>query len=666
MKKLLELLFTIESRRGGCELAKRFRFAKNSRPEHSVPLFTLIFLIFSSYSYAEYKWIKIDGSLDRYSHVYTEISSYVCYEPLDPPTTFKSVVSTKTPEGAKAALNHYYEYQGDVYYAVDVRLDYDSNKFGIWGVQQGRIYDDAACDDIPKPSISHCPSLMKEQKVDNSIFPGLNYRCVADDNTTKEQCEANGGYWIDPIYGEVQYSLFSDPANVPYDSYLFSNFGSGCVDLNFVNSDAMSSNFSLITSGLLVSTPVKALAGFFDKVFAGGKKLYQWVLEKMGFNSNISKFEDPKVFIQEPEIIDVEVVNNEAVPQIGWNDPGNPNLIDDVPVPYPPKTPDVPTGFYDNLPNPDFVDEFKPSFINAKHILDEKTDIPTSPDIEVGGTATQTITLNDSLLRNKPIQENLVITKTKTQNFSSYVEHEYKASIPDRDLNFKIVERIYNDGAKVKQITVTTPTKPGFEFQRTYQVQTNSDGSTSSSYISESQITDGNNVISNSTGSSESNSEFNLDPLVGYLRSIDTTSKELAQSSKNIEQKLDDLINYRPPNANEFSVTLDHFNASLLDFSTLVDNLLDYINQMLDNLQNIQEQMEQAKDYFNNKPNSSLPSGSCGFSATFYHHTYVVDPCKFVAPYRPLLTLFFTLFFSFEVLLFAIKYLFSTNPGGGR
>jgi len=84
---------------------------------------------------------------------------------------------------------------------------------------------------------------------------------------------------------------------------------------------------------------------------------------------------------------------------------------------------------------------------------------------------------------------------------------------------------------------------------------------------------------------------------------------------------------------------------------------LNYLNGFKDNITLITTQFSNAKAVLENKPVINQINGQCGFDVVMYSKPFHVDLCSLVLPYRPLFSVFFTLFTILGSIIFAVKYL---------
>ena len=166
-----------------------------------------------------------------------------------------------------------------------------------------------------------------------------------------------------------------------------------------------------------------------------------------------------------------------------------------------------------------------------------------------------------------------------------------------------------------------------------------------------------NTSTTTATQNQDKNSPIDLTNIQNALNQMNKTLTETKTMIK-------DLIEYKPSNLTQFDTSLQNFKNGFTDFSLKIDGFLDFLNSFPDFFDDLNRQLEDLLALFDNKPELSLPSGQCPFQANWYGQTFQVDPCKFVAPYRPIMVIFLTFFMSFAVLLFALKYLFNVSFGG--
>jgi len=159
-------------------------------------------------------------------------------------------------------------------------------------------------------------------------------------------------------------------------------------------------------------------------------------------------------------------------------------------------------------------------------------------------------------------------------------------------------------------------------------------------------IGDGNCLVPNSGSSGSSNSN-NID-LSGIIDQQKITNNKLTSINKTLE----DIKDLKPDN----NFNPDGYNKDTTDYSSFsqyIDNAKDLISNLVDSVNNLKNLLENPKKITLFDGDSSYV---CPLSVNLYSKSITLDICKFVSPYRPILSLFFTLFFSFQVFFMFFKH----------
>jgi len=236
-------------------------------------------------------------------------------------------------------------------------------------------------------------------------------------------------------------------------------------------------------------------------------------------------------------------------------------------------------------------------------------------------------------------------------------------TLPDNStVNYTVKKTINSDGSGVDDVTVSyeQDTKNGVKtFSNNYSNVYDSSGTVTSSVDNPSNITGSDasghtttttNDPNTVTTGSDSSSAIDLSYTNSKLDSIDSKLTD-------ISSKIDDMVNYRPADATNAETALNNFKTASDLFDVNFNNYLDFVNGIKDNLTLIATQFSDAKAILENKPTINEINGQCGFNVTMYNKAFFVDPCAFVLPYRPLLSILFTMLMTFAVLMFATKFL---------
>ena len=130
----------------------------------------------------------------------------------------------------------------------------------------------------------------------------------------------------------------------------------------------------------------------------------------------------------------------------------------------------------------------------------------------------------------------------------------------------------------------------------------------------------------------------------GISSKISQTNSKL----NSINNNLNKIIGLKPDK--QSNGNLDQKTKSFISgFSNSISNMKNAIDKMKNSFSSLKSLLSNPKkvSLFNN---SNIQT--CPVYVNLYHRKLTVDVCSVVSPYRPLIQLFFTLFFSISVLLY--------------
>ncbi|WP_458701393.1 hypothetical protein ACKGJI_04590 [Sulfurospirillum sp. 1307] len=499
--------------------------------------------------------------------------------------------------------------------------------------------------------IDVCPPMMTRKTVEGVFFDTDS--CFPDTNVSKEQCLQNSDY----IWAELGEDLESQ------SSVLALTYGKGCYNKQYMQDKAYHENLSFLVGGLLPDLPTSYLARFGETIFSSGKSLFNYISD---FFKSKPDDEIAGLITYEPEIIDVEIVNGFTQPVINYT-PKPITFNGDTPVSNLPKpSPGVPP--VDNLYLPDDMTTFESNSVISKSVLDDYF-IPPKPNGAINSVVESTITVKSNLSGTQTVDVPLTSVKTNEINLADRVETEYRSVINTSDDSQVIIstkEQALTDGSKIYDVEITTPIKTteGVKnYQKSYVVTKDPTGAvTNTTYKTNSSLTStsssggtvtSTNTVTNPTPINESASAVDLSPVNSRLDELTNTLK--------------DLKDYKPQNYTTAESKLSDFTLAITNYSNVLDNANNFLNGLQDNINTLINDFNDAKSIFENKPTMTVATGSCPFQAQWIQgQTISVNPCEFISPYKPILSLFFTLFFTIGVLGFALKYLFNVSLGGNK
>ena len=529
---------------------------------------------------------------------------------------------------------------------------------------------------VSKPDVT-CPPSMKYYYKANPWYQFDIKTCVPDSNISKADClNIPGASWTDSQF------------NVPILPNL------GCYDKSYYthNNIAIAVGFNPFSG---IATQPDLLGSFISKIFNWGADKVKFAGSKL-WSSIVDKFKNTNktFFNTQADVIDMQVGSDGVSYEVattpktptpppttnGWRDvydnfvnngwdfptasgdvsPNVPDLkMNDVKFPTDPN----PDAFYNVGDNVGFDDS---ALVTANSIKDHVVpDLTGHLDAQPLQSFSVPVSVKPDFLRNvAPVDYPATFTLIKTvDRGGGVVEKTFKGvvKLPDNSaVNYKIVKTQNPDGSGVDDVVVShsVNTKNGVKvFSNNYSNVFDSTGAVTSNVDNSSYVSHTDNsghvvTTSNNSNSFTSNTSSAID-LTPTNAKLDSINSKLS----NISTKIDDMVNYRPADATNAETSLNNFKSASDLFDVNFNNYLDFVNGIKDNITLITTQFTDAKAVLENKPTISQINGQCGFDVTMYSKQFHVDPCAFVVPYRPILSLFFTLFMTFAVLLFAVKYL---------
>ena len=130
-----------------------------------------------------------------------------------------------------------------------------------------------------------------------------------------------------------------------------------------------------------------------------------------------------------------------------------------------------------------------------------------------------------------------------------------------------------------------------------------------------------------------------------------------------IKNQQQEQWNYEP-NVNT-ATSFSALQSELTKFDVSVNDAFNFLNNFKGDIDNLMNNFNESLDIINKGIDSpDIPKGTCPFTisgptpGSGKNNLFNIDPCRIVTPYRSILTLFFTIWFSFEIIMFSLKYLF--------
>lgn len=279
----------------------------------------------------------------------------------------------------------------------------------------------------------------------------------------------------------------------------------------------------------------------------------------------------------------------------------------------------------------------------------------------------------------------MVIKQTgKTGNKTTY---KGVITTPDKSvIDIDIIETNTPTGEKVQDVELKydydTPSGKK-KFTTGYINTIDSSGKTTNSILKQSTTTDpntGKTSLNDSDGTSAPSSSPDLSSLNDSLSNTNSKIDSLDKSLSKIDNKLgkinntlDDIKaqqqrewNYNP--GIDTSSAFASLRSEMAKFDVSVNDAFNFLNNTKNDINNLMNDFNSALEVFEEGIETpKIPNGTCPFNisgpapGSGKVNVFTIDPCRLVSPYKSILTIFFTFWFSFEIILFSLKYLFKVG-----
>jgi hypothetical protein len=478
--------------------------------------------------------------------------------------------------------------------------------------------------------------------------------CFPDSTVSKEDCLSNDGY----VWAELGEDLETA------ESVLAMTYGKGCYQIAYLQDRVYHQNLSFLVGGLLPDLPVKYLSRLGESMFTSGKNLYTYISD---FFKSDTSVENPSLLTYKPDFIDVDIVDGRTKPVINFDPSPQITFIDDTPQPNIIQANDsIPPS--DNLYLGEDITVFESNSIVSKSLLDDFVIFEPPSNSVLYEVQTSTIDLPSNLSKTATKTFDLETMITDIDNSADLVVYETTIKNADNSLTKVTTEKYFeDDGSAFYSVKVETPIKTNTGTKtliKEYEVTKNADGTvTNHNYSTNSTVTTTtttgatttttNNVSTDTTTISQTQPAIDLTPVTTKLDELQNTIKEMQE--------------YKPENYANYDSKLSDFNLALADWEVGVNSALDFVDGLKSNINDLINDFENLKNVFEDKPTMSVVTGTCPFQANWVRgQTITVNPCEFISPYKPILSLFFTMLFTMYVFSFSLKYLFNVSLGGGK
>ena len=270
---------------------------------------------------------------------------------------------------------------------------------------------------------------------------------------------------------------------------------------------------------------------------------------------------------------------------------------------------------------------------------------------------------------------NLPMTIKQTSNVGGKATYKGNIVTPDNSvIDVDVVETTSSTGSRVQNVTYSynyrTPSGSS-KFSTGYVNTIDSSNNVTTSIPKDSTSTNSSGSSSNSGSGGSSSTTTPSQP----TQSIDLSSLEQAlnRNSAKLDTINDTLTSIKnqqleqwnyEPNVNT-ATSFSALQSELTKFDVSVNDAFNFLNNFKSDIDNLMNNFNESLDVFNKGIDApDIPKGTCPFTisgptpGSGKNNLFNIDPCRIVTPYRSILTLFFTIWFSFEIIMFSLKYLF--------
>ena len=531
--------------------------------------------------------------------------------------------------------------------------------------------------EIKRPDWCPKPMIYNERKVELLLRDKIVEECLPDPKIDKPTCEKMG-----LTYHEGCYDLYGPELTACM------SFPEGCWSpktIYRINAEKQLDNDLFIMGGFMIPLPINALknglsslGSFFKGLFSSGSKPAN--LNLLEYRPQIVDIKATKagpepVFNLNP-VDDNAIVFNSVFKETGKLD-STASASSNI-VKSPQATADVSPNLRKfDLPKDASVSKIENNTIVTAKLKDMSKPIPTK-DITIPNEV-KNINLDYDLntmfkASDKPTP-NLPMTIKQTSNVGGKATYKGNIVTPDNSvIDVDVVETTSSTGSRVQNVTYSynyrTPSGSS-KFSTGYVNTIDSSNNVTNSIPKDSTSTNSSGSSSNSGSGGSSSTTTPSQP----TQSIDLSSLEQAlnRNSAKLDTINDTLTSIKnqqleqwnyEPNVNT-ATSFSALQSELTKFDVSVNDAFNFLNNFKSDIDNLMNNFNESLDVFNKGIDApDIPKGTCPFTisgptpGSGKNNLFNIDPCRIVTPYRSILTLFFTIWFSFEIIMFSLKYLF--------
>ena len=531
--------------------------------------------------------------------------------------------------------------------------------------------------EIKRPDWCPKPMIYNERKVELLLRDKIVEECLPDPNISESDCKKRN----------MKFHGCDDSVS-GYELATCMSIPSGCYapeTIDRFKAEKQLDNDLFIMGGFMIPLPINALknglsslGSFFKGLFSSGSKPAN--LNLLEYRPQIVDIKATKagpepVFNLNP-VDDNAIVFNSVFKETGKLD-STASASSNI-VKSPQATADVSPNLRKfDLPKDASVSKIENNTIVTAKLKDMSKPIPTK-DITVPNEV-KNISLDYDLntmfkASDKPTP-NLPMTIKQTSNAGNKATYKGNIVTPDKSvIDVEVVETTTSTGSKVQDVTYSyiykTPSGSN-KFSTGYVNTITSDNKVTNSIPKDSTSTNSSGSSSNSGSGGSSSTTTPSQP----TQSIDLSSLEQAlnRNSAKLDTINDTLTSIKnqqleqwnyEPNVNT-ATSFSALQSELAKFDVSVNDAFNFLNNFKSDIDNLMNNFNESLDVFNKGIDApDIPKGTCPFTisgptpGSGKNNLFNIDPCRIVTPYRSILTLFFTIWFSFEIIMFSLKYLF--------
>ena len=575
---------------------------------------------------------------------------------------------------SSVSFSRYYRYNcsADQFLNLKTKQCKSCPKDHIFNQETGKCEPDKRPDWCPKPMIYN------ERKVELLLRTKTVEECLPDPNISENDCKKKG----------MKFHGCDDSVS-GYELSTCMSIPSGCYapkTIEHFKAEKQLDNDLFIMGGFMIPLPINAfknglssLGSFFKGLFFGGAKPTN--LNLLEYRPQIVDIKATKagpepVFNLNP-VDDNAIVFNSVFKETGKLD-ATASASSNI-VKSPQATADVSPNLRKfDLPKDASISKLENNTIVTAKLKDMSKPIPTK-EITVPNEV-KNINLDYDLntmfkASDKPTP-NLPMTIKQTSNAGNKATYKGNIVTPDNSvIDVDVVETTSSTGSKVQDVTYSyiykTPSGSS-KFSTGYVNTIDSGNNVTNSIPKDSTSTNSSGSSSNSSsGGSSSTTTTPSQP----SQSIDLSSLEQAINRNgakldNINDTLTSIKNQQQeqwnyePNVNT-ATSFASLQSELTKFDVSVNDAFNFLNNFKGDIDNLMNNFNESLDIINKGIDApDIPKGTCPFTisgptpGSNKNNLFNIDPCRIVTPYRSILTLFFTIWFSFEIIMFSLKYLF--------